>query len=230
MSSARDQILGAVRRSLKADGADGARLDAVTARLNQHARNLVPARSQRDPAGMVELFIAQAEAVAATVERVPAAQVPETVRAYLTRNNLPARVRLAPDPALLSLPWDRQPLLEVETGRAEPEDGASVTGALAGIAETGTLLLASGEHGPTTLNFLPDTHMVVLPASRILGAYEDAWDQVRATFGDGRMPRTVNLITGPSRTADIEQTIQLGAHGPRRLHIILVEDEAAAEA
>ncbi|MEZ5579927.1 MAG: LUD domain-containing protein [Candidatus Competibacteraceae bacterium] len=73
-------------------------------------------------------------------------------------------------------------------------------------------MLLSGPHSPpTTLNFLPDTHIVVLRADRIVGAYEDAWDLLRAR-GLG-MPRTVNFITGPSRSADIEQTVQMGAHG-----------------
>ena len=87
-------------------------------------------------------------------------------------------------------------------------------------------MLTSGAAGPTTLNFLPENHIVVLKASQIVGPYEDAWDRVRAAEGEGRLPRTVNFITGPSRTGDIEQTLEMGAHGPRRLHIILVEDEA----
>ena len=70
---------------------------------------------------------------------------------------------------------------------------------------------------------------MVLPAERIGGAYEEGWAHLRAESaeeGAGFMPRTVNLITGPSRTADIEQTITLGAHGPRRLHIVIVEGGA----
>ncbi len=115
-------------------------------------------------------------------------------------------------------------MLEVEIGKAEASDQASLTGAFAGVAETGTLLLVSGPQAPTTLNFLPETHIAVLRASRMVGPYEDAWERVRARYGRGGLPRTVNFITGPSRTADIEQTIQLGAHGPRRLHIVLIED------
>ncbi len=95
---------------------------------------------------------------------------------------------------------------------------------MAGIAETGTLLLASGPEAPTTLNFLPDNHVVVLKASQVVGAYEDALDRLRETHGPGKLPRVINFITGPSRTADIDQTIQLGALGPRRLHVLLVED------
>ena len=103
----------------------------------------------------------------------------------------------------------------------------SVTPAFAGIAETGTLMLTSGKDRPATLNFLPETHIVVLKASQVVGAYEDAWDLLRQAEGEGVMPRSVNLITGPSRTGDIEQKIQLGAHGPRRLHIVVVEGGGA---
>jgi L-lactate dehydrogenase complex protein LldG len=96
-----------------------------------------------------------------------------------------------------------------------------VTAAFAAIAETGTLMALSGPDSPTTLNFLPDNHVVILRASQVMGAYEDGWDKLRRT---GALPRVVNFITGPSRTGDIEQKILLGAHGPRRLHIILIED------
>ncbi len=61
-------------------------------------------------------------------------------------------------------------------------------------------------------------------AGQVVGAYEDGWDRLRAA---GRMPRAVNFVTGPSRSGDIEQTLHLGAHGPRQLHIVLVEDGPA---
>ena len=74
--------------------------------------------------------------------------------------------------------------------------------------------------------------MVVLRASRVVGAYEEAWDLLRAENRDERsggfMPRNVMLVTGPSRSADIESTLELGAHGPRRLHVLLVDDDPAA--
>ena len=102
----------------------------------------------------------------------------------------------------------------------------SVTGAFAAVAETGTLMLVSGPEHPTTLNFLPDTHIVVLERNAVVGTYEEAWDRLRAATGGAPLPRTVNFVTGPSRTGDIEMQIELGAHGPRRLHILLVEGEA----
>ena len=102
-----------------------------------------------------------------------------------------------------------------------------MTGAFAGIAETGTLMLASGPDNPTTLNLLPDNHIVLLQHKKIVGSYEDSWSALRKAQSGRRgkrtMPRTVCFVTGPSRSADIEQTLLLGAHGPRRLHIILLK-------
>ena len=125
-------------------------------------------------------------------------------------------------------------MLSMRRGRAEDADQVSLTSAAFGFAETGTLMMASGAHHPSTLNFMPETHIVVLPADRILGAYEEGWQKLRENAdAEGRfMPRTVNMITGPSRTADIEQRMQLGAHGPRRLHIVIVgdvDDDATGE-
>ena len=111
-------------------------------------------------------------------------------------------------------------------GTPVESDPVSVTSAFAAVAETGTLAMAAGPDHPSTLNFMPETHVVVLPVSRLSKSYEGIWDKLRGAMdaGGGLLPRTVNMITGPSRSGDIEQTLLLGAHGPRRLHIVLVED------
>src|SRR3546814_20279412 len=113
---------------------------------------------------------------------------------------------MAPRYDLRRLPWTSVPLLEVEEGIAEATDATSLTGAFAGIAETGTVMMASGPDAPITLNFLPENHVVVLRASQVTGTYEEAWQRLREARGRGVMPRAVNLITGPSRTGDIERT------------------------
>ncbi|MEM7441985.1 MAG: lactate utilization protein [Pseudomonadota bacterium] len=219
MTSARDQILGDIRRALGGEEAPGHA--EAEARLAGHPRGLIPKRAQLPTAKQAELFAAQALAAAATVAEVGSPdEVPEAVASFLAGHNLPQQVKLTTDPYISGLPWDRQPTLETATGRAEDADLSSVTSAIAGVAETGTLMLASGPDRPTTLNFLPDNHIVILPKDQIVGTYEEGWDRLRQ---QGAMPRTVNFITGPSRTGDIEQTLQLGAHGPRRLHIILVD-------
>jgi L-lactate dehydrogenase complex protein LldG len=121
------------------------------------------------------------------------------------------------------LPWTEDaPSLERHRGRADMTDETSLSRAFAGVAETGTLVVTSGPDNPTTLNFLPENHIVILFADDIVASYEDVWDRLRHLNGSA-LPRTVNMITGPSRTGDIEQTIELGAHGPRRLHIMIVD-------
>jgi L-lactate dehydrogenase complex protein LldG len=147
--------------------------------------------------------------------------VPQAVADYLRNANLPAHVRRGADPVIATLPWHRGGALEVVEGRAQDQDRASVTRAFAGIAESGTIIQVSGEDNPTTLNFLPEVHIVVLEASSIFASYEEAWTKLRSAFGEGVMPRTVNMISGPSRTGDIEQTIVRPAHGPKNMHVII---------
>lgn len=223
MSEDRTAVLNAVRRALKRGEGDRDAESEVDRRLAEHPRNLIPARGQLPLDQRIALFIEQAEALSTSVTRVgDTTEVPEAIADYLKANNLPAELRLAPHPDLEALPWDKAPLLKTSSGAARHDDPVSVTAAFGAVAETGTLLLHSGPGGPTTLNFLPDTNIVVLRAERVEGDYETVWDQLRQAAGDQPLPRTVNFISGPSRTADIEQTIQLGAHGPRRLHVVLV--------
>jgi L-lactate dehydrogenase complex protein LldG len=233
--TARDDILGGIRRGLKRGPLPGETRKALTERIADHRRNLIPARATAlDEAARIDLFVAMAEEVQTTVARIASeAEIPAEVARYLAEENLPAELVMAPDPALDAIPWEERPLLRIRRGRAEPGDTVSLTPCLAAIAETGTLMLVSGPDTPTTLNFLPDTHIVVVRAGQVVAGYEDGWDLVRARAGGDptAWPRTVNLITGPSRTGDIEQRIQLGAHGPRRLHIVLVDaPEATGEA
>jgi L-lactate dehydrogenase complex protein LldG len=223
MTDNRTTILASIRRSLGVTGAEAPRRAAVAERLTRHPRNTVPARGQLPPAERLELFIAQLEAAAATVERVvTAADVPAAIAGLLRATNLPMRVRHGQDDRLTTLPWGSVPTLEVRLGPSDGSDLVAVSHALAGVAETGTLALVSGADNPTTLNFLPDTHVVMVDAKDVTGDYETVWDRIRERYGAETMPRTVNFITGPSRSADIEQTLILGAHGPRKLHVIVV--------
>jgi len=148
--------------------------------------------------------------------------VPQAVAAYLREHNLPAEIRHGADPALAILPWHRAGTLAVHEGRAADSDKASLSMAFAGAAESGTVILVSGADNPTTLNFLPEAHIVVLRTGDLHASYEEAWARLREVYGPGNMPRTVNMISGPSRTADIEQTIVRPAHGPKDMHVIII--------
>ncbi len=220
--SARDTVLGKIRRSLRVAGGDVGRRAIVIARLEGLPRSIIPARGQVSGEDRLALFKKMAEKVAATVTRAASSEaVPATVAEYLRDHNLPASARMGDDPYLVGMPWqDTQ--IEMRHGASDGSDIVGISHAVAGVAETGTLVLTSGPDNPTTVNFLPETHIVTVRAADIAGDYETVWDTLRDRYGRGILPRTVNLITGPSRSADIEQTILLGAHGPRRLHIIVV--------
>ena len=223
MTSARAEILSNIRRSLGVSGAEPMRRAAVDDRLERAPKGVIPARGQLDAAERVALFRAQAEAALATVATLDnAADIPQEIARYLRDNNLPATIRIGVDPRLTGLAWGRT-TLDVSHGASAGGDLNAVSHAFGGVAETGTLALKSGPDNPSTLNFLPDNHIVVLSAKDITGDYEGVWQRLRMAYGKGAMPRTLNYITGPSRSGDIEQTMLLGAHGPRRLHIVLVE-------
>lgn len=222
--SARSQILDGIRRSLHRGELAGDGRASVEQRLATPPRGPSVARAQLPQPEKVALFCHWAEANNATVARVSAPEVPGEVAGYLTRNNLPAAAAMAPSPQLDGYDWASQKMLSLRRGRAEASDHVSITGAFAGIAETGTLVMTSGPEHPVSLNLLPDTHVVVLREADIVSGYEDVWARLRARYGKNAMPRTVNTITGPSRTGDIEQAMELGAHGPRRMHIVVVRE------
>ncbi len=217
----KQSILTAIRRGLKRGPLPPDQSAMLRGRMAQHPRHLIPARSRLPHAEQIELFVRNVEKEFGSVTRVADLDaVPGAVADYLAAQNLPGRVIMAPHPELREISWSARPLLEIREGRAEGTDAVSVQHGFAGIAETGTLMLPSAPDRPVTLNLLADTEVVVLRAEAVVGAYEEAWDRLRGEVG--AMPRNVMFVTGPSRSADIEQTLELGAHGPRRLHIVLV--------
>lgn len=217
------EILGNIRRGLKRGEATQDQRQAVTNRINKHARNIVPQRAQLPHDQQVALFIEMATEAAAQIYQLESINdVPKTCANWLKDQQINTLVT-ASDEEITSLDWSSATNLTCVQRVAEIGDVASLTTSFAGIAETGTLMLHSGATSPTTLNFLPDNHFVILKRSDIVGPYEDAWQKLRdKTNGD--LPRTVNMITGPSRSADIEQTLQMGAHGPKDLIILLIND------
>ncbi len=206
-SDSRAEILGRLR-------------GAVSRQVAEHA----PHRPRPVMSGIEAqaLFIERLGAARGTVERLKSLDhVPDAVARYLAGQNLPARLTLAPGVAA-KLDFSSGTLA---TDTDLPlEDGIAVlTGCIAGVAETGTFVAASGPERDPRLNYLAETLIVLVGAGQIVPAYEDVWTMLRVRTGL-EAPRLVSFITGPSRTADIEQTIEWGAHGPRRLHV-LISDE-----
>ncbi len=217
------EILGNIRRGLGRGEPTAQQRSAAESRLAAKADNLIPKRGQLPHDEQVKLFKDMAiEAAAEIIELDSTSEVPMAVSEWLHKMNIRELVS-ASNAELTEMDWSALGDIQRVERVAQVGDMASITSSFAGIAETGTLMLHSGSESPTTLNFLPDVHMVVLHKSTIVGPYEDAWKKLRAAHG-GKMPRTVNMITGPSRSADIEQKLQMGAHGPRTLVILLIND------
>jgi L-lactate dehydrogenase complex protein LldG len=218
----REAVFASIRRSLGVTGDEATRRFNVEMRLKQAPPGIVPKRGQGDASVRFATFKAEAERAQASVAEAPEwADAPAEIARFLRENNCPATLRMGDDPRLAGMPWS-DTTLEISRGPSDGGDVNAVSAAFAGIAETGTLALVSGPDNPTTLNFLPDNHIVVVPREAIEADYESVFLKLRSVYGKGVAPRTLNFITGPSRSADIEQTLLLGAHGPRRLHIVVV--------
>jgi L-lactate dehydrogenase complex protein LldG len=216
--SARNDILSNIRRSLGVTGTEAPRRSAVAQRLEQTPRGPIPTRGQGSAAARMATFITEATRVSATVVVLDNAQaVPTEIARYLREANLPLTLKMGEDARLKDLDW-RNAGLDVAAGRSDGSDLNAVSHAFGGVAETGSLIVLSGPDNPVTLNFLPDNHFVVLSAADLAGDLETVFAKLKR---NGALPRTVNIITGPSRSADIEQTLLLGAHGPRQLHIMV---------
>ena len=219
--SAREAILANIRRSLGVTGREAPRRFEVETRLASAPPGIEPLRGQGDVAARAATFRAEAERAQATVAEVASlADVPAEAARYLRDANAPATLRMGADRRLADMPWG-DTAIDVSRGASDGHDLNAISFAFAGVAETGTLALASGADNPTTLNFLPDNQIVVVSRDEIEAHFEGVFGKLRRTYGKGEAPRTLNFITGPSRSADIEQTLLLGAHGPRRLHIVI---------
>jgi L-lactate dehydrogenase complex protein LldG len=221
-NSARDRVLGRVRKALGARDGEAAARACAEAYLAAHTQGPRP----RMPADLVARFMQRATDMQSTVERIASVDViPKQVARYLDALTLPPPLAAQKShagvcwPELAALDWAGAGLA-IEARPTTGNDRLGITGVFCGIAETGTLVMISGADTPTATTLLPDTHIAVLCSDRIVAGMEEAFALIARERG--RLPRAVNLISGPSRTGDIEQTIVLGAHGPFRVHIVLV--------
>lgn len=217
--SSRDDILGRVRARLQRNAANAAtgRTD-IAAVLAMHAQGPRPALPTEKSA-LAARFREKSAAQSSTLDDVASwADVPAAIARYLNSLDLPLRAVIWP--SLAALDWQTAGIEAAARGALDA-DLIGITGCFCAVAETGTLMLCSAPEHPATVSLLPETHIAIVPASRIVAGMEEAWSLARNELGT--LPRAVNFISGPSRTGDIEQTIVLGAHGPYRVHQVIVE-------
>lgn len=213
--SARENVLARIRAAQgRAPTANPRERAAVAAYIGAHGVSPRPSLDW-DPAVR---FRERVLALSSTVDEVAAIEdAPRAVADYLRDSDLALTAVCWPE--ISGLPW-REAGLVVEARAAQGDDLVGITGAYCAIAETGTLMLLSGPRTPAAASLLPETHIALVRAQRVVHTLEDAWALMRGEHG--MPPRAVNFVSGPSRTADIEQTLTLGAHGPYRVHVVLV--------
>ncbi|RJG07843.1 lactate utilization protein C [Noviherbaspirillum cavernae] len=216
-SAARKAIFSRIRKAQKRpDQPTQDERDAVADYLRQHSQGPRPAIGQN----LLRHFKEQALRMSDTVEEVAAlSDAPHAVARYLDSIGVP-KTAIAWK-TLADLDW-ADAGMQVEFRPPQNEDLVGITGAFCAVAETGTLMLLSGPQTYASASLLPETHIAIVPASRIVAGMEDAFALARDERGE--LPRATNFISGPSRTGDIEQTIVLGAHGPYRVHVIVILD------
>jgi len=219
--SSRDAVLARIAVALgRSDGSGPISLDKqpadVTARLQGAHRHTLPGVDD----DLVATFVAAMESVLTSVVRLQSiADCVAAVDWYLESEGVDVSevgaVTVAP--ALGAVAWPEH----YAKGPASGVEKVSITPCIAAVAETGSIVTISGEQTPATLNFLPETHIIVVRESQLVKHVDDVFPVLRSL---DELPRAVNFVTGPSRTADIEQTLEIGAHGPRRMHVLLLPD------
>lgn len=214
--SSRDTILASIRAALGRQAPSEADAAAVRAKLREHPRGPMPTMDWEP----IARFRERALSLSSTVDEIDSiGDLPRAVVRYLRDTGLPLVGCCWPQ--FEALEWTKQGVTMLPRA-ARGEDKVGLTGVFCAVAETGTLMLLSGPRTDATNSLLPDTHIAVVPTSRIMRSMEQGWDLLRRERGE--MPRQVAFVSGPSRTADIELTLVLGIHGPYRVHIILLRD------
>jgi len=214
--SARDNILARIRRQQGRSGPTTAEeMALVRANIRDHSIGPQPNAARAEDS--VALFKSECTRLLTTFAEVNEADVPGEVARYCDDANIRKDIAGWSEYSL----WGWQSAsINYAARAANKDDKIGFTGCFCAIAETGTLLLLSSPAQPKLNALLPETHICVVSKSRIVRTMEDAFALVRKEIGEP--PRSMFFASGPSRTADIEQTIVIGAHGPYRVHVILV--------
>ena len=230
----RTRLLANLRGRLGVRSDDETRLQTVTDRLASHPRNTLPMRANLDQAGLVDLFEYHITRVQGTVGRVGSlSDVTGHLSNYLkTISDAELEtVSMSPDAAALGLDFSAEPHITISDWTLKTSLSVCLSTCFGAVAETGSLVVCATSGNALSQNFLSDTHIVILMAADLMPHYEDVWDKVRAaspqTNADKRpYPRDLTFVSGPSCTGDIEMIMEYGAHGPKRLHTIIVGADA----
>ena len=213
MTTTRAELLARVRTAL---GSERHRPSTEVGVLDPLTRLCAPAPT------LAQTFLDRAAAAGCRVHQCRAAAVHSTIAGFLRDATARGvvlgvadqRLRLMAQKAIADAGarCEDAAMLDADTG---------ITDADAAMAETGSVVIASGPHRPRTASFGPLVHIVLVPASRVVPDLLDLWPRSAAREAT---PSSLVLISGPSKTADIEGILITGVHGPSVVHVLLVED------
>ncbi|MFT5208310.1 MAG: L-lactate dehydrogenase complex protein LldG [Flavobacterium sp.] len=212
----RAKLLNKLRAQLNVSSEDLTRRQAVESRLSQHLPNTIPKRCLQPHEALVDLFQSKIEAANATVNRIGNSEsIVDAISDYLGSGHHDLCVKISH--GFSGLDFSNNTDLQIKSWSPKMSLNVCVSDCFGAVAETGSLVVSSSNTMPLSFNFLGDAHIVLLRAELIVGAYEDIWNKVRESI-----PRDITLVSGPSCTGDIEMIMELGAHGPKNLHIIII--------
>ncbi len=218
----RAEIFSKVRTALHAQDGDG-RAAAAQDRIAVPPSHPRPQRACVSTSEARAAFFRHLQAVSAIVTEVATPDdVPAAIARFIDTDYPGAPVTLGRDPWLAALPWQKIPNLQRHAWQPGHPPHIALSRAISAIAETGTLVLASNPDNPASLNYLPEVHIVVVDASTLKASMEAGLASARQCPGPAGMPRTLALVSGASRTADVGGKLVAGAHGPKKLLVILV--------
>jgi L-lactate dehydrogenase complex protein LldG len=220
MSEARAEILGRVRRAQRSELQQHEILEALT---DLGAAPPAP----RDAESVTEAFKLRLEANHASLETCASrSDAVQCISRYLYKRHNTHKVVAGHDTRLAAMPWRDGGVL-VRFDKAAAEDPVSISYAKLGVAESGSLVLFSNRDNPAANNWLVQDHVILLDQQDLVPDFERAWGKIREQQVETGSPRGISFISGPSSTADIKGHMVFGAHGPQRLHVILVGDVPA---
>jgi L-lactate dehydrogenase complex protein LldG len=206
--SAREHIFDKLRRARAAAGAYEAGPDTFAE------------QPERDP---VERYTELAIEALSTVDSVTSwDKVPAAVQGYLASRSLGSDLVSDTRAPIDAAAW-KAAGLDVLDPPVEPDDDCFVTDCFGAVAESGAVVISSDDGKSIANDFLARTHIILLPKERIVSSLAELWALLRAEYVETSLPREFCLVTGPSRTADLGVPARMGAHGPERMHVIIVD-------